>query len=113
VELEGVVRNGVIVPDAGSPLPEGTRVRITAEPAVERLPDDQLLALCDATLDPTQQGELSGLLARAREGGVAAGERARLDELMTAYRRGLILKARALTEAVARGLRPRLSDEAA
>jgi hypothetical protein len=30
VELEGVVRNGVIVPDSDSPLPEGTRVRITA-----------------------------------------------------------------------------------
>src|SRR5438067_791168 len=52
VELEGVVRNGVIVPDADSPLPEGTRVRITAEPAVERLPDDQLLALCDAARPP-------------------------------------------------------------
>ena len=28
MELEGVVRNGVIVPDDGAALPEGTRVRI-------------------------------------------------------------------------------------
>lgn len=31
MELEGVVRNGVIVPDADRPLPEGTRVRIMAD----------------------------------------------------------------------------------
>jgi hypothetical protein len=29
MELEGVVRNGVIVPDAEAALPEGTRVRIS------------------------------------------------------------------------------------
>ena len=29
MEMEGVVRNGVIVPDAESALPEGTRVRIS------------------------------------------------------------------------------------
>ena len=29
MELEGVVRNGVIVPDETHALPEGTRVRIT------------------------------------------------------------------------------------
>ncbi len=29
MELDGVVRNGVIVPDSGQDLPEGTRVHIT------------------------------------------------------------------------------------
>ena len=29
MELEGVVHNGVIVPDSAMSLPEGTRVRIT------------------------------------------------------------------------------------
>jgi hypothetical protein len=29
VEIEGVVQNGVIVPDDGAALSEGTRVRIT------------------------------------------------------------------------------------
>jgi hypothetical protein len=32
MELEGVVQNGVIVPDDASTLPEGTRVRISPVP---------------------------------------------------------------------------------
>lgn len=32
MELEGVVHNGVIVPDDATALPEGTRVRITPVP---------------------------------------------------------------------------------
>jgi hypothetical protein len=32
MELEGVVHNGVIVPDEGAELPEGTRVRILVAP---------------------------------------------------------------------------------
>lgn len=33
MELEGVVQNGVIVPDDAAALPEGMRVRITPAPA--------------------------------------------------------------------------------
>jgi len=33
MELEGVVHNGVIVPDDATVLPEGTRVRISPAPA--------------------------------------------------------------------------------
>jgi hypothetical protein len=33
MELEGVVHNGVIVPDNGAALPEGVRVRIIVTPA--------------------------------------------------------------------------------
>jgi hypothetical protein len=33
MELEGVVCNGVIVPDDATVLPEGTRVRISRAPA--------------------------------------------------------------------------------
>ncbi len=44
MKLEGIVRNGVIVPDDPAALPEGTRVRITAAPAeaapVEEKPDE-------------------------------------------------------------------------
>ena len=36
MELEGVVHNGVIVPDDATALPEGTRVRIS--PATEEKP---------------------------------------------------------------------------
>jgi hypothetical protein len=82
--------------------------RAVAEPAVEFLPDDQVLALCDGRMDADQQEELSGLLARNREGHLAVGERDQLDALMGIYRRGLVRKAQAWKVAVARGLKPRL-----
>jgi hypothetical protein len=86
--------------------------RAVADPPVESLPDGELLALCDATLNTAEQEDLSNLLTSLREGILAASERARLEQLMAGYRRGLVRKARALTEAVARGLRPRLDDHA-
>ncbi len=76
---------------------------------MELLPDDQVLALCDAQMDTRQQKELSGLLAQHREGQLSDSERHRLDELMRIYRCGLVRKARALQVAVARGLKPRLA----
>jgi hypothetical protein len=83
--------------------------RAVTEPAVESLPDDQVLRLCDAQLERNQQEELSDLLARNREGVLPNAERARLDELMGIYRRGLVRKAQALKTAVARGLKPPLN----
>ncbi len=62
---------------------------------VEALPDHEVLALCESTLDVAEQAELSALLADAREGKLDATHHARLDELMADYRRGLVLKARA------------------
>jgi hypothetical protein len=79
--------------------------RVVSEVDVEALPDDELLRLCDATLEVSEQAELSGLLADAREGTLDAARRARIDDLMADYRRGLVLKARASNEAVTRGLR--------
>jgi hypothetical protein len=38
MELEGVVHNGVIVPDDATALPEGMRVRITPAPHDESRP---------------------------------------------------------------------------
>jgi pyruvate-formate lyase len=84
------------------------RVEAT-EPPVESLPDDQLLALSDAQLDPQQNDELSDLLARNREGQLDEAARQRLDELMQIYRLGLVRKAQALKEAVDRGLRAPLN----
>jgi hypothetical protein len=80
-----------------------------AEPPVESLPDDQVLALCDMQMDVEQQETLGDLLARNREGLLSGVERARLDELMQTYRRGLVRKAQALKVAVERGLRPPLN----
>ena len=87
--------------------------RAVEEPAVESLPDDSLLALCDSMLSAADQDALTGLLTGHREGSLSEDETARLDDLMTGYRQGLVLKARALKEAVARGLRPPLADDAA
>ncbi len=83
------------------------------DPPIELLPDAEVLALCDATLEDARQEELSGLLTQMREGRLSGSEQARLDQLMAVYRRGLVLKAKALKEAVDRGLRSRLDDYAA
>jgi hypothetical protein len=87
--------------------------RAVEEPPVESLPDDELLGHCDLTLDPGDQEALSDLLAGQREGALADPEKATLDRLMDAYRRGMVLKAQALREAVSRGLRQPLSEDAA
>lgn len=83
------------------------------EPPVDSLPDADLLSACDSRLPDAAQGELSELLAENREGSLKAGGRERLDGLLAAYRRGLVIKARAMKEAVARGLKPRLGEHAA
>src|SRR5262249_42232374 len=76
-----------------------------AEPEIEALPDDELLEYCDMTLDSAMQDELSRLLFEARENALDIPRRTRLDDLISVYRRGLVRKARAWQEAVARGLR--------
>src|SRR5262249_11925792 len=55
--------------------------RAVAEPEVDALPDDEVLRLCDAALEPDDQEELSGLLGDSREGRLDATGQARLDEL--------------------------------
>src|SRR5437870_2316043 len=87
--------------------------RALAEPPVESISDEQLVALCELQLNDDRQAELSDLLARQREGLLDLDASHRLDALMLDYRRGLVLKARAWKEAVARGLKPRLDDDAA
>ena len=77
---------------------------------VESLPDDQVLALRDLQLSAEQQSALSELLARQREGALTGAERARLDDLLSLYRRGLVRKAQALKVAVDRGLQPPLDE---
>jgi hypothetical protein len=79
--------------------------RAATDPPVEALPDEEVLAWCDARLDDAEQAELSDLLADHRNARLDAAGRARLDALIAAYRQGLVLKARAWKEAVSRGLR--------
>jgi len=80
-----------------------------AEPPVETLPDEQVLALSDAQMESQTNDELSDLLARNREGQLDEAAQQRLDELMHSYRVGLVRKAQALKVAVERGLRPPLN----
>jgi len=87
--------------------------RAVADPPVETLTDAQVLALCDSRLPDAEQDELSRLLAQNREGELAPADHPRLDALLAAYRRGLVAKGRAVKEAVARGLIPRLEADAA
>ena len=84
-----------------------------AEQEMAGLPDGEVLAICDAMIGADVQSELSGLLSAAREGALGGSERARLDELIALYRRGLVQKARAWKEAVARGLRASVGDAGA
>jgi hypothetical protein len=114
---EDLARQVRALADATNRRPEDVVVdwisHAVAEPPLQTFDDASLLALCDAMLEPDLQAELSDLLERAGSGELEQAERVRLDQLMTLYRRGLVLKARAWKEAVERGLRPPLTDDAA
>lgn len=72
--------------------------------------DDAVLAEANARMADEDQEELATLLAGQREGTLLAEQRGRLERLMTTYRTGLVAKARATNEAVARGLLPGIGD---
>ena len=76
---------------------------------VELLADGQVLALTKSQLSAGQQLELGALLESNREAHLNAAQQARLEDLMAAYRRGLVRKAQAIKVAVERGLIPPLS----
>lgn len=83
--------------------------RAITELAIESLPDEKVLALCNMQMETQQQEVFSELQARHREGKLNDAEVRQLDELMQVYRRSLISKARALKVAVERGLKPTLN----
>lgn len=75
---------------------------------IDSLPDDQVLALADMMMDEAEQAELSDLLYDQREGRLDERGKARLGELLTLYRQGMVRKSEALRVAVQRGLQPPL-----
>jgi hypothetical protein len=79
---------------------------MTEKVTLDLLDDADLLAACDAGMAPADEEQLGDLLDRNREGELTPEERGRLDELMRAYRAGLVRKAQAIQIAVQRGLRP-------
>lgn len=82
--------------------------RASSDVPVEELSDEQVLTLANIQMDAKQQEELHDLLDLNREGLLEDKTRARFDELMDIYRRGLVRKSEALRVAVQRGLRPPL-----
>lgn len=82
--------------------------RAATDVPVEELPDNQVLALRDLHMDPSQQEMLDRLLSRQQEGVLTTEERGQLDELMGVYRCGMVRKAHAYKVAVDRGLQPPL-----
>jgi hypothetical protein len=84
--------------------------KAAANMSVESLSDADILGLCDLQMTDADQEELRLLLARNREAQLDETARHRLDDLMTIYRLGLVRKAQAWKEAVARGLKASLSS---
>ena len=76
----------------------------SAQP-LSALPDEQVLALADAQMEPAQDQRLSRLLNQQQAGTLTEAERSELFVLMQVYQEKLLRKAQALHEAVRRGLR--------
>ncbi len=75
---------------------------------VTDLSDADLLVAADAQMDATADRRFSELLDQQQAGQLTDGDRASLLALMQIYQDGLLRKAKALNEAVHRGLRPPL-----
>jgi hypothetical protein len=76
-----------------------------AEPPVENLLDEEVLALSEMMMPKEQDERLSQLLAQQRENQLTVEGRKELAQLMWLYEKGMLRKSQALREAVERGLR--------
>lgn len=72
--------------------------------AVTSLSDEEVVELTELQMLPDQDRRLSTLLRKQQERTLSAPEQAELVTLMQVYQEGLLRKARALREAVQRGL---------
>jgi hypothetical protein len=77
----------------------------TEEKAIDSWDDKAVLELADSDMHPTENERLSQLLQRQQASQLSPAERYELDMLMQSYQVNLLRKARALREAVKRGLR--------
>ncbi|MGH9801625.1 MAG: hypothetical protein ACRD82_14775 [Blastocatellia bacterium] len=88
----------------------GTLESFYAEPPVESLSDQQVIALAKLKFTDEEQQLFNDLLYENREGLLTAEKREELDRMMKVYERGQLRKAQALEEAVKRGLLARLKS---
>jgi len=65
-----------------------------------------VLAVCDSQMSLEQSERLGDLLDKQQAGSLTADERPELWALMRVYEVGQLRKAKALAEAIQRGLRP-------
>jgi len=72
---------------------------------LQMLGDNQILEICDSSMDESAQRVLSDLQAKDREGNLTESDRLKLQRLMEQYQSGLLRKAKAWQIAVGRGLR--------
>lgn len=80
----------------------------TTERPVELLSDAEVVNSSVSWMDPAQDRRMSDLLDKQQRGELAEGEHLELLAVTQAYQDGLLRKAKALREAVQRGLRPSL-----
>ncbi len=78
-------------------------------PAISILSDNQVIALTELQMEPSQDQRLSQLLQIQQERAITTTEQSELEMLMEIYQAGLMRKAQALNESVKRGLRQPLS----
>lgn len=71
---------------------------------VETLSDSEVLRLCEFEINIVQKQELRNLLYFHQDNALSHTQKARMDELLQSYRRGIIRQARAIQVASARGL---------
>ena len=75
------------------------------ERSLETWPDHAVLAAVESTMSADEDQRLGELLDRQQAAILSGDERSELQALMQTYREGLLRKARAVREAVNRGLR--------
>jgi hypothetical protein len=78
---------------------------------LETLSNQEILTLCDYELNPVYKYELDQLLSRHRDYLLDYAEMARLDEICSLHRKGIVRKSRALQVAAARGLMTNLPQD--
>ncbi|MFH2112957.1 MAG: hypothetical protein ABIJ86_00455, partial [Spirochaetota bacterium] len=76
------------------------------EEPVQLWSDERVLAVCESQMSPEQSDRLSKLLDKQQAGRLTTDERPEIWALMRIYEIGQLRKAKALAEAVRRGLRP-------
>ena len=105
--LSGRRMSDVLADTIALSLPPLSPQADSAQP-LSALPDEQVLALAEAQMEPAQDQQLSRLLNRQQAGALTEAERSELFVLMQVYQERLLRRAQALHEAVRRGLRESL-----